>query len=285
MIIDKLNPQGYCNGVKRAINICLEALENPNTKKPIYLLGSVIHNKYVNEEFIKKGAIILEDKNKTRYELLDQINEGTVIISAHGVSPKVIAKAKAKNLNIIDTTCPYVSIIHNNIIKYLNEGYTCLYIGTKKHPECEGILEIDSNIININNITDINNLNINNDKIYITNQTTLSIFDTSDIYNELKNKYPNAILDNKICDSTTKRQLAVINQDKVDLCIVVGDKASSNTKKLAQIANNSNINTILVENINDIKDYDFKNINTISITSGASTPSILVDEIIKYIKK
>ena len=285
MIINKLNPQGYCNGVKRAINICLEALENPNTKKPIYLLGSVIHNKYVNEEFIKKGAIILEDKNKTRYELLDQINEGTIIISAHGVSPKVIAKAKAKNLNIIDTTCPNVSIIHNNIIKYLNEGYTCLYIGTKKHPECEGILEINSNIININNITDINNLNINNDKIYITNQTTLSIFDTSEIYNELKNKYPNAILDNKICDSTTKRQLAVINQDKVDLCIVVGDKASSNTKKLAQIANNSNINTILVENINDIKDYDFKNINTISITSGASTPSILVDEIIKYIKK
>ena len=285
MIINKLNPQGYCNGVKRAINICLEALENPNTKKPIYLLGSVIHNKYVNEEFIKKGAIILEDKNKTRYELLDQINEGTIIISAHGVSPKVIAKAKAKNLNIIDTTCPNVSIIHNNIIKYLNEGYTCLYIGTKKHPECEGILEINSNIININNITDINNLNINNDKIYITNQTTLTIFDTSEIYNELKNKYPNAILDNKICDSTTKRQLAVINQDKVDLCIVVGDKASSNTKKLAQIANNSNINTILVENINDIKDYDFKNINTISITSGASTPSILVDEIIKYIKK
>jgi len=285
MIINKLNPQGYCNGVKRAINICLEALENPNTKKPIYLLGSVIHNKYVNEEFIKKGAIILEDKNKTRYELLDQINEGTVIISAHGVSPKVIAKAKTKNLNIIDTTCPNVSIIHNNIIKYLNEGYTCLYIGTKKHPECEGVLEIDSNIININNITDINNLNINNDKIYITNQTTLSIFDTSDIYNALKNKYPNAILDNRICDSTTKRQLAVINQDKVDLCIVVGDKASSNTKKLAQIANNSNINTILVENINDIKDYDFKNINTISITSGASTPSILVDEIIKYIKK
>ncbi len=285
MIINKLNPQGYCNGVKRAINICLEALENPNTKKPIYLLGSVIHNKYVNEEFIKKGAIILEDKNKTRYELLDQINEGTIIISAHGVSPKVIAKAKDKNLNIIDTTCPNVSIIHNNIIKYLNEGYTCLYIGTKKHPECEGILEINSNIININNITDINNLNINNDKIYITNQTTLSIFDTSEIYNELKNKYPNAILDNKICDSTTKRQLAVINQDKVDLCIVVGDKASSNTKKLAQIANNSNINTILVENINDIKDYDFKNINTISITSGASTPSILVDEIIKYIKK
>ena len=285
MIINKLNPQGYCNGVKRAINICLEALENPNTKKPIYLLGSVIHNKYVNEEFIKKGAIILEDKNKTRYELLDQINEGTIIISAHGVSPKVIAKAKDKNLNIIDTTCPNVSLIHNNIIKYLNEGYTWLYIGTKKHPECEGILEINSNIININNITDINNLNINNDKIYITNQTTLSIFDTSEIYNELKNKYPNAILDNKICDSTTKRQLAVINQDKVDLCIVVGDKASSNTKKLAQIANNSNINTILVENINDIKDYDFKNINTISITSGASTPSILVDEIIKYIKK
>ena len=178
MIINKLNPQGYCNGVKRAINICLEALENPNTKKPIYLLGSVIHNKYVNEEFIKKGAIILEDKNKTRYELLDQINEGTIIISAHGVSPKVIAKAKDKNLNIIDTTCPNVSIIHNNIIKYLNEGYTCLYIGTNKHPECEGILEINSNIININNITDINNLNINNDKIYITNQTTLSIFDT-----------------------------------------------------------------------------------------------------------
>lgn len=285
MIINKLTPQGYCNGVKRAINIVLDTLNNPNTKKPIYLLGSIIHNKFVNEEFIKMGAIILENKDKTRYELLDEITEGTIIISAHGVSPKVIEKAKSKNLDIIDTTCPNVAIIHNKIIENLNNGYKCIYIGTKKHPECEGVLEIDSNIINIKSLKDIDNLSINTTKIYVTNQTTLSILDTMDIYNKLRIKYPNAIIDNKICDSTTKRQLAVMNQEKVDLCIVVGDKLSSNTKKLAEISKKSNINTLLIESVKDLYDYDFANINSISITSGASTPSILVDEIINYISK
>ena len=283
MIINKITPQGYCNGVKRAINMVLNILNDSSTPKPIYLLGSVIHNKFVNNEFINKGAIILDDTNKTRLELLDQISSGTVVISAHGASPKVFEKAKNKGLNIIDTTCPNVNIIHNNITSHLNDGYTCLYIGSKKHPECEGVLEINSSIINIENIDDIDNLSITNKNIYATNQTTLSLLDTINIYDKLQMKYPNIKIDNKICDSTTKRQLAVLNQEKVDLCIIVGDKKSSNTQKLAKLSLEMGIKTLLVESIFDLNNYDFKDINRVSITSGASTPSILVDEIINFL--
>ena len=283
MIINKLNPQGYCNGVKTAINTVLMTLKDSSIPKPIYLLGSIIHNKYVNEELKNLGAIIIDTPNKTRLDLLDEINSGTIIISAHGVAPEVYHKAKEKGLHIVDTTCGNVKIIHQNIISHLKNNYTCIYIGTKTHPECEGILGIDEKIINIQNINDIDYLNINTDKIYVTNQTTLSILDTKEIYDKLKSKYPTLIMDNKICNSTTKRQLAVLNQDDTDLCIVVGDKKSSNSKKLAEIAIKRNINTILIENVNDLKDYNFTNINTISITSGASTPNILVEQIIDYL--
>ena len=126
---------------------------------------------------------------------------------------------------------------------------------------------------------------INNDKIYVTNQTTLSLLEIENIYNELKNKYPNIVIDNKICLSTTLRQKSILNQEKVDLCIIVGDKSSSNTSKLVKIGNNIGINTVLVNNLNDVKLLDLNNIESISITSGASTPNYLIEEIVDYLKK
>ena len=285
MKLNRLNPSGFCGGVNKALKILDEILLDSTTPKPIYLLGSIIHNSIIIDKYTSNGVILIDDPNKTRLELLDNIDNGTVIISAHGVSPKVYEKCKAKGLNIIDTTCSNVSIIHKRITDKLNNGYTCLYIGNKKHPECEGVLGIDSSIILLSNIDDVDNLNISNDKLYVTNQTTLSLLEIEDIYNKLKNKYPSIIIDNKICLSTTLRQKSIINQERVDLCIVVGDKSSSNTSKLVKTGNNININTVLVSDLEDVKKLDLNDLSSISITSGASTPSYLIDEIVDYLKK
>lgn len=282
--VNKIKPQGYCNGVTRALSILKNAIEDKEAKRPIYLLGQIIHNKYVVDMLIDKGIIVIDDKSKTRLELLDSINEGSVVLSAHGVSPDVYEKAKSKGLNIIDTTCGNVLIVHKKIKQYLDSNYTCLYIGTPNHPECEGVLGISNKIKLISNINDLDNLKITGN-IYVTNQTTLSKFDIADIYKKIKELYPNAILDDKICNATTIRQNAMANQEKADLCIVVGDKKSSNTKKLVNVSQNiAKIPTILCESLNDLDKSLLKNIKTVNISSGASTPKILVDEIINYIE-
>ncbi len=286
MIIRKIEPQGYCNGVIRALNIVNEAIENKSIKKPIYLLGQIIHNKHVVDEFIKRGVIVIDDKSKSRLELLDEIDNGTVIFSAHGVSPKVYEKAKEKKLNIIDATCGNVLVIHNKIKSFLKEGYDIIYIGTKNHPEVEGVLGINNKINFISSLDEINDLNIKNNKIYCTNQTTLSKFDCFEICNKLKEKFENIIIDDTICNATTIRQEAIKNQPKADLCIVVGDLKSSNTKKLFNISKEiAKINTILCEDLNHLDKNILKDIKTINITSGASTPSYIVDEIINYLNK
>lgn len=281
MKINKLEPQGFCGGVINALSILNEAINNPSTPKPIYLLGPIIHNSYVNNEYIDKGLTILDGKNKLKD--LDTISTGTVIISSHGVGPSIYDKINSKGLNIIDATCPNVKIIHTKITNYLNKGYTCIYIGNKGHAEHDGVINISSSIISISNLNEIDDLNIVTDKIYITNQTTLSLYDLKNIYDKLKSIYPHAIIDDKICNATTVRQKSVINQEKVDLCIIVGDKTSSNTKKLARACELIGINSTLCEDLGSLDKELLKNINSVSITSGASTPSYLVDEIISYL--
>ena len=282
MIINKIEPQGFCGGVKNAIEIAKESIKN--NPKPIYLLGSLIHNEHVMKSLEDLGLILIDDKNKTRLELLDNINSGSVIFSAHGVSDDVYKKAKDKNLNIIDATCPFVKIVHNNINKYLNDGYDIIYIGTKGHPECEGVIGISDKIVLISDINDAKNYHNDNKKIYLSTQTTLSLYDVNEIINILKEKNNNIIIDNKICNATTVRQNAIYNAKKTDLFIVVGDQKSSNTKKLYNIAKEK-FNAIMINDKNDLNNDLFKNIKEISITSGASTPSYLVDEIIEYINK
>lgn len=282
MIVNKIVPQGFCKGVVNAIRIVKESLEK---EKKVFLLGEVIHNKNVINELTNLNAITIPTNNKTRLELLDEIDNGTVIFSAHGVSPLVYDKANRKGLKIIDATCPMVHLVHNNIKKKIDDNYSVIYIGSKSHPEVEGVLGISSSIIFISSIDDIDNININNDKIYATNQTTLSKYDISDIYNKLKTKYPKIEIDNKICNATTIRQEAIKNQPKADLCIIVGDKSSSNTKKLVKVSNEfTNIKTIQCEDLKSLNKDDLKNVNVVNISSGASTPSYIVDEIIDYLK-
>lgn len=284
MKINKITPQGYCSGVERALKMVDQALENKTLPQPIHLLGAIIHNHFVIEKLKQKGVLLIEDKTKSREELLDQIHTGTVIISAHGVAPSVIDKAKSKGLHILDSTCGNVLIVHHKMKEYLNQGYACIYLGTKNHPECEGVLGIDPRIQLLQSVEDISHLIISTDKIYITNQTTMSILETKMIYEVIKNQFPSIIIDDRICTATTVRQLAVQQQEPVDLCLIVGDAASSNTKKLKDIALSAGIPATHVESLADVKTMDFSKISTISITSGASTPDYLVDEIIAYLR-
>ena len=282
MKVKKVTPQGYCKGVILAIKKVLEVINNPETIKPIYLLGMIIHNRFVCSELEKMGVTILEGTNKL--ELLDSITSGTVIISAHGVSDKVKEKILDKNLLLVDTTCPDVKKVHDNVLNYLNLGYEVLYIGKKNHPEALGVLEESQKIHLIENINDLSVID-KNTKYYVTNQTTLSHDHVLSFHNKIKEINNNVILENNICLATTKRENALYDI-KTDLIVVVGDYNSSNTKKLVEVAKNRALAkaVIAIERARDLINYDLSSYSEAYVTSGASTPSVMVDEVIKFLE-
>ena len=279
MQVTKLTPLSYCHGVIKAIETAKKASQNE--KKPIYILGSIIHNRFIVEAFNNLGCITLDDKGKTRLELLDEIDEGTVIFTAHGVSPIVYQKAQKKGLNVIDATCRDVLKIHESYQKYLGLGYTCLYIGQKNHPEVEGVLGINEKIILIEKKEDLDKIEDGN--IYISNQTTLSLSDVSNIYDYAQKIFTNPIIDNERCHATTNRQKALLNNNS-DLCYIIGDKKSSNTKKLFEVSS-LYVKTIMIENVMDINPLDLKEIKHVSISAGASTPKEIIDDCFSYLQQ
>ncbi len=282
MKVNKIKPQGYCKGVILAINKCLEVINNPNTLKPIYLLGMLIHNRFVCDELAKKGLIMIDGNN--RLEMLNNINEGTVIISAHGVSNKVKEAAYQKNLNIIDTTCPDVKKVHDNVLKYLNEGYEVIYIGKNNHPEALGVLEESDKIHLIDNISSLDSLDKNR-KYYVTNQTTLAHSYIEIYHNYIKENFQDYLIENNICFATTKRETALYDI-KTDLIVVVGDKNSSNTQKLVETAKKmAQANAVIaIERANDLLNFDLSIYKEAYVTSGASTPNVIVEQVIKFLE-
>ncbi len=288
MKINKLTPRGYCHGVVNAIKILESVIDDHSYKRPIHMLGMIIHNKHTIEYFEEKGVVIIDDKSKTRFELLEQIDSGTVVITAHGCSPDVIEKAYSKGLTVVDATCKDVNKVHLNIKQKLSSGYTVLYIGKKGHPETEGVLGISKSIILLTNENDVELMNFeNNAKYYVTNQTTLSKFDLQSIFDKISdNNCDNIECDDEICDATTVRQNAVITQEKVDLCIVVGDTNSSNTAKLVEVSEKyAGIKSIQIETVDDL-DFSFiSKLSSVSVTSGASTPTHITNEVINKLEK
>lgn len=282
MKVNKIMPQGYCKGVILALKKCIEVINNPNTVKPIYLLGMIIHNKFVCDELKNMGVIILEGNDKI--SLLENIDNGTVIISAHGVSKKVRDYALPKNINLIDTTCPDVKKVHDNVIDYINKGYEVLYIGKKNHPEAIGVLEESDKIILLDSTDMIKNIN-KNKKYYVTNQTTLSHDYINKFHEELKDNKIDVIIENNICLATTKREKALYDI-KTDLIVVVGDYNSSNTAKLVLVAKEKAQTkaVIAIERASDLLNYDLSLYNEAYVTSGASTPNIIVEQVIKYLE-
>ena len=284
MEIKRVVPSGYCKGVVNAINI-VKKTKQEYPYENIYILGMIVHNSYVSKQMEDLGVITLEDPNLTKEELLDTIEKGVVIFTAHGISDKIKQKALDKGLICVDASC--VDVLKNkDLIKsYLDKGYDVVYFGKKKHPEAEAILSLSDNIHLVSNISDIDNLNISNDKLFITNQTTMSYLEVEDMLKLIKNKYPTCIIQKEICNATSSRQLAITNIKDGDVLYVVGDVKSNNTNKLKEIGSKYFKKVFLISNYKEINKKDLVNENKIYVTAGASTPPILIDEVIDYLSK
>ena len=284
MEIKRVVPSGYCKGVVNAINIVKKTKEQyPNEN--IYILGMIVHNSYVSKQMEDLGVITLEDPNLSKEELLDTIDKGVVIFTAHGISDKIKQKALDKGLICVDASC--VDVLKNkDLIKsYLDKGYDVVYFGKKKHPEAEAILSLSNNIHLVSNMSDIDNLNISNDNLFITNQTTMSYLEVEDMLKLIKDKYPTCIIQKEICNATSSRQLAITNIKDGDVLYVVGDVKSNNTNKLKEIGSKYFKKVFLISNYKEINKKDLVNENKIYVTAGASTPPILIDEVIDYLSK
>ena len=270
---------GFCYGVDRSISITKQV--KSMYPQPWILLGPLVHNDIVNQELINDGYQMLNNQQD-----INNYENVTFISTAHGINPSLKEQIAKKN-TLIDTTCPIVLNNNNKIINYANNGYTVVYIGKHNHQESNGIIEY---ITLVENIEDIDNLTINNKLIVLTNQTTMSIKDIEKCTTALLNKYPNAIIDTIICPATKERQVALLEHlnlyhDKLDKWLIIGDKQSNNTKKLAELTQTYTSNYHFVENVSDVKNINFDNTQNLLITSGTSTPNSIINEIITYIKE
>ncbi|WP_096188375.1 4-hydroxy-3-methylbut-2-enyl diphosphate reductase [Evansella halocellulosilytica] len=286
MEVIKISPRGYCYGVVDAMVLARQAAENLDLPRPIYILGMIVHNKHVTDAFNEDGIITLDGPN--RLEILKKVDKGTVIFTAHGVSPEVRKMAKDKGLTTVDATCPDVTRTHDLIREKKKEGAHIIYIGKKGHPEPEGALGVAPDIVNlVESVEDVENLTIDADKITITNQTTMSQWDVSHIMNAAMKKYPHAEVHNEICMATQVRQEAVAEQaGKADLLIVVGDPKSNNSNRLAQVSKEiAGTPAHRIGNVNELNVEWLKGISKVAVTSGASTPTPITKEVIKFIEQ
>lgn len=279
MELIKVIPRGYCKGVVRAINIAKETAQKYPNKK-IYILGMLVHNKYVIEALKNYHIITIDDKNKSREQLLEEIEDGIVIFTAHGIHPKVKIQAEAKGLTCIDASCLDVLRTQDIVNQYLDQNYEILYIGKKHHPESSAVCDHNDHVHLIEKAEDIHILP-NFEKVFVTNQTTMSYSDVKHLFDEIQKRYKKVIISDEICNATRSRQEAVAALHDIDALIVVGDKASNNANRLAQIAKEKGI--IKVYLIDDVNDLDVKAICTlrrVAITAGASTPTYLINQVI-----
>ena len=277
-------PRGFCAGVDRAIEIVKKSIEKYGA--PVYVRHEIVHNKHVVESLKKIGAVFVEELN----EIKDKTRP--VIFSAHGVPKVVPAEAKELKMDYIDATCPLVSKVHREAENLNKSGFHVLLIGHKNHPEVIGTMgQIPNGSIDlIENIEDVNKFEIKgNEKLAYVTQTTLSVDDTKDIINALKEKFSNIKEPKKedICYATTNRQAAVKKIAKLcDMFFVIGSRNSSNSLRLVEVANNSGCSeAVLIHSESSIPLEKITKCKTIGISSGASAPEILVENFIKKLKE
>lgn len=283
MEIISVIPRGYCQGVIRAIQTARRTAQE-NHGVPITMLGMIVHNQYVVDACTKAGIRFVEDPNKTREELLDEIEEGIVIFTAHGISPQVRKKAVQKGLRVVDASCPDVIRTHEIVMAAVNADRDVLYIGKKGHPESEGTVGLSQRVHLITCCEDVKKyLHLKN--VFITNQTTLSLLDTKKIIDACMEVYPNAEVAQEICNATTIRQEAVMKLENVDLLIVVGDPRSNNSNQLKKIGMDAGIpECLLIESAQSLKESDVMKKNRIAVTSGSSTPNELTSQVISLLQ-
>src|SRR5436853_7275169 len=274
-----LKPRGFCAGVVRAIDIVRIALEAFGP--PIYVRKEIVHNRFVVEELQGKGAIFVDS--------LEEVPNGErVIYSAHGVSPEVRQASEARQLRVIDATCPLVTKVHVEAVKFAKEGYSLFLIGHHDHDEVIGTLG-EAPIVTqvVGSPEQVESLIVPDpDRVAYLTQTTLSLDETKDIIAALRNKFPNikgpAAQD--ICYATENRQVAVKQvASDADLLLVVGSDNSSNSNRLVEVARNLGPGSHLIDSLRNIKPPWLENVNTIALTAGASAPECLVEEVVKFL--
>lgn len=275
-----LKPRGFCAGVVRAIDVVKIALDLYGA--PIYVRKEIVHNKHVVDELRDAGAIFVEE--------LHEVPEGArVIFSAHGVSPAVRTEAKERHLQVIDATCPLVTKVHIEAIKFAKQDYTIILIGHRDHDEVTGTLgEAPKNTILVSDVDDVNRLNIKDPErmVYLT-QTTLSLDETKDIVARLLERFPKIVgpKTQDICYATENRQLAV--KAVAPLCqtlLVVGSQNSSNSRRLVEVCEKAGIPAYLLDDASEVRQEMLDNVQTVAVTAGASAPEHLVQQLIDHLK-
>lgn len=286
MEVIKISPRGYCYGVVDAMVLARQAAKNLDLPRPIYILGMIVHNSHVTHSFEDEGIITLDGPN--RMDILRQVEKGTVIFTAHGVSPEVRKLARDKGLTTVDATCPDVTKTHVLIEEKVADGYEVIYIGKKGHPEPEGAVGVAPGKVHlIEKEEEIADLQVSADRIVITNQTTMSQWDIKHIMKKLLEKFPGAEVHNEICLATQVRQEAVAEQaGQADLVIVVGDPRSNNSNRLAQVSEEiAGVKAYRIADITELKTEWLQGVQKVAVTSGASTPTPITKEVIAYLEQ
>ena len=275
-----LKPRGFCAGVVRAIDIVQIALETFGA--PIYVRKEIVHNSYVVTDLAKKGAIFVNE--------LDEVPEGArVIYSAHGVSPAVRQRAKERGLKVVDATCPLVTKVHVEAIKFAKQGYSLVLVGHRDHEEVEGTQGEAPDVTQVvSTVEEVAALVVPDpNKVAYLTQTTLSLDEARYMIEALKKKFPNIVGPHAqdICYATENRQTAVKNvAHGADLVLVVGSKNSSNSNRLVEVSKNLDTNSYLIDTADAIQPEWLEGVNTVAVTAGASAPEVLVKDVVEYLQ-
>ncbi|OCA52660.1 4-hydroxy-3-methylbut-2-enyl diphosphate reductase [Photorhabdus namnaonensis] len=278
------NPRGFCAGVDRAISIVERALELYGA--PIYVRHEVVHNRYVVDNLRKRGAIFIE-------EISEVPDDAILIFSAHGVSQAIRAEARSRNLTMLfDATCPLVTKVHMEVARASRKGKEAILIGHAGHPEVEGTMgqynNAEGGMYLVESPEDVWNLKVKDeDNLCFMTQTTLSVDDTSEVIDALNERFPNIVGPRKddICYATTNRQEAVRDlASDADIVLVVGSKNSSNSNRLAELAQRVGKPAYLIDSAEDIKEEWITGTSLVGVTAGASAPDILVQQVIERLK-
>lgn len=277
------NPRGFCAGVDRAISIVDRALDLFDA--PIYVRHEVVHNKFVVNGLKDRGAVFVDELNEVP-------DDSTVIFSAHGVSKAVRNEAKNRGLKVFDATCPLVTKVHMEVSRTSRKNIECILIGHAGHPEVEGTMgqyeSNDGGIYLVESVEDVASLSVKNpQQLYYCSQTTLSVDDTSDVIDALKQKYPAIKGPRKddICYATQNRQDAVrAIADEVDLLLVVGAQNSSNSNRLRELSEKIGTVSYLIDTASDINETWLEGVKKVGVTAGASAPAILVKQVVDALK-
>ncbi len=283
MEVHVIKPQGYCYGVVLAMKKAKQV--GDSTEGPVYGLGQMVHNRHMIEELAEHNVVTVDGPN--RVGILEQISAGTVIFTAHGVSPQVRALAARKGLRTVDATCPDVTRTHDLVTRLAADGYHIVYIGKHGHPEPEGAIgNAPDQVHLVETMAEVEALDLPPGRLAVTTQTTMSLWDTQDMVDRLRERFPNIEVHNEICSATQDRQTAAVEQAALcDVVIVVGDERSSNTNRLVDaVRERAGKPAYRVDNAEDIDPNWLRGARKVGVTAGASTKTQITRAVIRRLE-